>query len=74
MGNTLLNDASPHVVNLLEEDREQATQYGVSLTPALYINGFEYQGEWQGQDIFRQICSTYARAEIPLVCDPMHDI
>ena len=40
--------ATTHLNYLLEEDREEANKFGVALTPALFINEHEYQGNWDG--------------------------
>ena len=63
-----------HINTLLEEDREKSDEYGVSLTPAMFINKFPYQGKWEGQSIFNAICQGFKIDKLPAVCDPGHDI
>ena len=41
---------------LFQKDREKILEYGVTLTPALVVNGHPYQSALDGDTIFRHIC------------------
>ena len=57
-----------------EEDRQKLVEYGITLTPALVINGHPYRGEMKGDAIFNQICQSYKMNKRPLVCSEGYDI
>lgn len=53
---------------LLYQDKLLAEVYGVSIHPAVTINGQIYRGDLSGSDIFRAICTSFPRSFKPLQC------
>jgi len=45
---------------LLYQDKLLAEVYGISIHPAITINGQIYKGDLDGQDIFRAICAGFS--------------
>ena len=39
--------------DFFEEDREKTIEYGITLTPAVVINGHPFRGKLEGSAIFR---------------------
>jgi len=74
MANTTIRKGNSHINAILEEDRTQAIQYGVTYTPSIYINGQQYTGKMKGEPIFRQICQSFNIYKLPEVCDPTYDL
>ena len=60
--------------DLFDIDRAKLLDYGITLTPAVVINGQPYRGELDGESIFRQICQTYQVDEAPDVCKEGYDL
>ena len=59
---------------MLYQDRQAATDVGVTLNPSLTINNQMYHGEMKGEEIFRSICKGYKVGHQPEVCLPDFDI
>ena len=59
---------------MLWEDREAATDVGVTLNPSITINSQMYHGEMKGEEIFKSICKAYHTNTQPEVCMPDFDI
>jgi len=51
---------------LLFADKLLAEAYGISIHPAITINGQIYRGDLDGYDVFRAICSSFASSFKPL--------
>jgi protein-disulfide isomerase len=48
------------------QDKLLAEVYGVSIHPAVTINGQIYKGDLDGEDIFRAICASFTSRYKPL--------
>jgi len=59
---------------LLYQDKLLAEVYGVSVHPAITINGQIYKGDLDGYDIFRAICASYSSKFKPLKCLEEYDV
>lgn len=49
-------------------DKLLAEVYGMSIHPAITINGQIYRGDLTGNDIFRAICTSFSSGFKPLEC------
>lgn len=53
---------------LMYHDKLLAEVYGMSIHPAITINGQIYRGDLTGNDIFRAICTSFSSGFKPLEC------
>lgn len=53
---------------LLLNDKLLAEAYGLSIHPAVTINGQLYRGDLDGEDIFRAICASFTPSYRPVQC------
>ena len=60
--------------DIFEEDRQQLLKYGITLTPAIVINGHPYRNELTGEAIFSQICQSYPVGKAPELCSEGYDL
>lgn len=49
-------------------DKLLAEVYGISIHPAITINGQIYKGDLTGYDVFRAICASFSSAFKPAQC------
>lgn len=59
---------------MLYEDKVLAEVYGVSVHPAITINGQIYRGDLSGYDIFRAICASFVGKNKPKECRGGFDV
>jgi len=59
---------------LLYQDKLLAEVYGISVHPAITINGQIYKGDLDGEDIFRAICASFSTQFKPLQCLEEYDV
>jgi len=53
---------------LLYQDKLLAEVYGVSIHPAITINGQIYRGDLSGYDVFRAVCASFLAKDRPSSC------
>jgi hypothetical protein len=58
----------------LNGDKLLAEIYGVSIHPAITINGQIYRGDLTGYDVFRAICASFTQGFRPYECLQEFDI
>ncbi|MFD2146171.1 DsbA family protein [Mucilaginibacter antarcticus] len=46
---------SQKLISLIENQIEDGLESGVSGTPAFYINGEKYDGDWDGDELIRYL-------------------
>lgn len=59
---------------LLNGDKLLAEIYGISIHPAVTINGQIYRGDLTGYDVFRAICASFSQGFMPYECLKEFDI
>lgn len=56
-------------INLLfHHDKLLAEAYGMSIHPAITINGQIYRGDLDGEDVFHAICASFTPTYRPVQC------
>ena len=60
--------------DLFDQDKDKVLQYGITLTPAVVINGQPYRDDLDGELIFRQICQAFEPGKAPEVCNEDYDL
>lgn len=46
----------------------------ISFHPSITINNFTYHGDFDGQDIFQALCSSFKSADKPEQCGVLYDL
>ena len=67
-------DNTTGMKDMFDIDRAKLLDYGITLTPAVVINGQPYRDELDGGLIFRQICQGYQVGKAPDVCKEGYDL
>ena len=59
---------------ILREDKEIADKHAVVIHPSVEINGHEYRGDLDADDVFPATCSSFKSGTAPEVCKKDYDI